>query len=69
MTHADRALIRHRLRPPRRRYATRDEVALIAARVEAIFAEMDRVNAEAGYAPVPDPRHGLTVLRGGKAAS
>lgn len=54
---------------PRRRYATRDEHALLAARVEAIFADMQRVNAAAGYAATPNPGHGLRVLRGGKAAS
>lgn len=53
----------------RRWYVTRDEHALLAARVEAIFAEMDRINAGAGYGSAPESRPSLTVLRGGKAAS
>lgn len=57
------------LRLLRPRYATHAEVALIAARVDAIFAEMQRVNAVAGFRPAPEPRPSLTVLRGGKAAS
>lgn len=58
------------LRLPRRRYATRNEVALIAARVDAIFTEMARATGAAGLsAPRKPDRPSLRVLPGGKAAA
>jgi len=50
-------------------YVTREEYDILAARVRVLIAEQNRINAEAGYRPMPAPARHLTVLQGGKAAS